>query len=341
VREVVSSEGDGVMLPCGDDVISTLKLEDDQLYIDSYSHFSIHEEMLKDTIRTNSYRDCMYQNESVFRDRIVLDIGCGLGILSMFAARAGARLVIGVDQSEIVFQAMDIIRENGFEDKITLLHGKMEEVTLPVEKVDIIISEWMGYFLLYESMLDTVLWARNQYLKSDGLVLPDYCSLSLVGIHDDDMLSKRVAFWDDVSGFKMSCMKSVVIAEPEIRVIDKKNIITEPSTIKVLNTLTCLYKDLEFTSEFSLVITQPGRITSLVGYFDVEFRCPSKVEFSTGPMKDSTHWKQTVFLLPKPLDVSLGEVIKGQLACKKNRKDPRCLTINITLDGQTTTYQMQ
>jgi protein arginine N-methyltransferase 1 len=49
----------------------------------------------------------------------------------------------------------------------------MEELTLPVEKVDIIISEWMGYFLLYESMLDSVLWARDKYLVEGGKMLPD------------------------------------------------------------------------------------------------------------------------------------------------------------------------
>lgn len=47
---------------------------------------------------------------------------------------------------------------------ITLIKGKVEEVELPVDKVDIIISEWMGYFLLYESMLDTVLYARDKWL---------------------------------------------------------------------------------------------------------------------------------------------------------------------------------
>lgn len=49
----------------------------------------------------------------------------------------------------------------------------MEEITLPVPQVDIIISEWMGYFLLYESMLDSVLWARDHYLAPDGKMLPD------------------------------------------------------------------------------------------------------------------------------------------------------------------------
>lgn len=49
-------------------------------------------------------------------------------------------------------------------DKITFLKGKIEEVKLPVEHVDVIISEWMGYFLLFESMLDSVLFARDRYL---------------------------------------------------------------------------------------------------------------------------------------------------------------------------------
>ena len=47
---------------------------------------------------------------------------------------------------------------------ITILKGKVEEVTLPVDKVDIIISEWMGYYLFYESMLDTVIFARDKWL---------------------------------------------------------------------------------------------------------------------------------------------------------------------------------
>lgn len=49
---------------------------------------------------------------------------------------------------------------------ITVLKGKVEEIVLPVPQVDIIISEWMGYFLLFENMLDTVLYARNKWLVS-------------------------------------------------------------------------------------------------------------------------------------------------------------------------------
>lgn len=70
--------------------------------------------------------------------------------------------------ASIYNQATQIVKDNKLDHIITLLHGKLEEVTLPdgIETVDIIISEWMGYFLLYESMLDTVLYARDKWSAS-------------------------------------------------------------------------------------------------------------------------------------------------------------------------------
>ena len=104
-------------------------------YFDSYSHFGIHEEMLKDEVRTRSYMNAIEQNKHLFAGKVVLDIGCGTGILSMFAARAGAAQVIGVECSSIIEQARRIIDANGFSEKIVLIKGKVEEVELPVEKV--------------------------------------------------------------------------------------------------------------------------------------------------------------------------------------------------------------
>lgn len=71
-------------------------------------------------------------------------------------------------------------------EKITVIKGKIEEIELPVKKVDIIISEWMGYFLLYESMLDCVLWARDKYLNPDGLLFPDRAVMYVASIEDAD-----------------------------------------------------------------------------------------------------------------------------------------------------------
>src|ERR1700738_1099399 len=142
--------------------------------------------MLKDTVRTLSYRNAIYQNSHIFANKVVLDVCCGTGILSMFCVKAGAKHVIGVDMSNIIDQAKKIVELNGMGDKITLLKGKMEEVELPFPQVDIIVSEWMGYFLLYESMLDTVLWARDKYLAPNGLIFPDKATIFMAGIEDGE-----------------------------------------------------------------------------------------------------------------------------------------------------------
>ncbi len=75
----------------------------EQLLVDFFEFF-------QDKVRTESYRDFMLCNPHLFAGRTVLDVGCGTGILSMFAVKAGARQVVAVDQSNIIYQAMDIAR---------------------------------------------------------------------------------------------------------------------------------------------------------------------------------------------------------------------------------------
>ena len=106
--------------------------------------------------------------------------------------KAGAKHVIGVDMSTIIEKAREIVEINGMSKQITLIQGKMEEVELPFPKVDIILSEWMGYFLLYESMLDTVLYARDQYLEPNGLIFPDKATIFLAGIEDGEYKDEKI-----------------------------------------------------------------------------------------------------------------------------------------------------
>ena len=78
-------------------------------YFESYSHFSIHEEMLKDSVRTKTYIRSIMNNKHLFKDKIVLDVGSGTGILSIFAALAGAKHVYAVDMANIVEQVFNIL----------------------------------------------------------------------------------------------------------------------------------------------------------------------------------------------------------------------------------------
>lgn len=73
--------------------------------------------MLKDKVRTLAYRDAIYNSRHLFAGKVVLDVGCGTGILSMFAAKAGAKLVIGVDMSDIIDTAKLIVESNGLSSR--------------------------------------------------------------------------------------------------------------------------------------------------------------------------------------------------------------------------------
>eukprot|EP00111_Clytia_hemisphaerica_P008131 TCONS_00023712-protein len=300
-------------------------------YFDSYAHFGIHEEMLKDEVRTLTYRNSMYNNRHLFKGKVVLDVGCGTGILSMFAKKAGAKHVYGIDMSSIIDHAKEIVKQNGFEKDITLIKGKVEEVTLPVEKVDIIISEWMGYCLLYESMLDTVIYARDKWLKPDGLMFPDKASMWITAIEDRDYKEEKINWWDNVYGFDMSHIRNVALNEPIVDVVEHRQIATDACRFKDLDLLTCKVEDLAFTAPFKIAARRDDYLHAFVVYFNVEFApCHKFTGFSTGPEARYTHWKQTVFYINEPITAKRGEVVTGEFIIKPNDRNNVSLSTFLT-----------
>ena len=69
--------------------------------------------------------------------------------------------------------------------------------------VDVIVSEWMGYLLIYESMLRSVIVARDRFLKPDGHMFPSHAKLYLAPYSDKDYFDSYVNYWDDVYGVNM------------------------------------------------------------------------------------------------------------------------------------------
>lgn len=285
--------------------------------------------MLKDTSRTLAYRSAMFKNKHLFKDKVVLDVGCGTGILSMFAVKAGAKHVYSVDMSNIIEKAKEIVTLNGFEDKITLLQGKLEDIHLPVDSVDIIVSEWMGYFLLYESMLDTVLYARDKYLVKGGLILPDKCSMTIAGIEDGEYKDEKIHYWEDVYGFDYSPFIKVAMSEPMVDTVQNLALVTSAHKFFEFDINTVTKEELTFNSKFSLKALDNELCHAYVVWFDCDFPGDEKVTLPTGPMAHYTHWKQTVFYMDQVLDLKKGDTIEGSIFSRPNTRNPREVDIDI------------
>ncbi|XP_060648919.1 protein arginine N-methyltransferase 1 [Drosophila nasuta] len=304
----------------------------DKEYFNSYSHFGIHHEMLSDTVRTSSYRKALLDNAKYLSGKSVLDVGCGTGILSIFASQAGAANVVGIDNSEIVYTAMDIVRKNNVKN-VKLVKGMLEDTELPEAKYDVIISEWMGYFLLYEAMLDSIIYARERHLKPNGTILPNRCTLHLLAINEE-LHAQHVEFWSNVYDVDMSDLRKRSIEEPLMEVVNPDHILTESEQIANFDMMTADLNYPNFTYEFSLKCTKSGKLGAFVGYFDTLFELENKVEFSTSPRHTPTHWKQTVFFIDQPQNVKEGDVIKGRIKSRRHQGDVRALRVDIEAFGK-------
>jgi len=348
-------------------------------YFCTYGFLYHQKQMLTDKVRMQSYYKSIFNNESCFADKVVLDVGTGSGILAIWAAQAGASKVYAVEATGVANQARKLVAANNLEDKIVVIQAKMEEVILP-EKVDIIISEWMGYFLLRESMLDSVIYARDKWLKQGGAMYPSHATMFLAPITYEEEVSNKykdylsamdgwVEFLEDTKasfGVDMSCLTGSFQKEQEEyylqtsqwAALSPSNLIGEGVIIKDIDILTCNLDSIKsVNSELKMKINNATRFCGFVGWFDVVFRgspqnpTSSVITLSTSPYIGYTHWGQQCFLLHPPTRVKKDDVIEGNIKIVRRKDNQRLLNIQIThtviwsKDGaprraQTNTYQM-
>ncbi|KAF2468648.1 histone-arginine methyltransferase CARM1 [Lindgomyces ingoldianus] len=347
--------------------VEHLKIGDgDSGYFDSYKRSGIHREMIQDAVRTNAYRDFIEHHASLFKGKTILDVGCGTGILSLFCARAGAAKVFAVDFSDIAAKARDIVAANEYQDTITVIQGKVEGFNVRSiigdnKPVDIIISEWMGYALLYEGMLDSVLTARDLFLKDGGLIFPSHCTLHVAPISDPEFIasSNGATFWKDVYGFDMSVMIPIeMLNERDIGVFDvpAKAICGSALPFYTLDIMNITVKELEFTAPFSIKLDRDIQsLDAFAIWFDTFFVPPGSsgkpdcvnasawgetgqdgVAFTTGPFGAPTHWHQAVLLVgqqDRGKGIGTGTEITGSVLLRKRKKDARAIVVEISWKG--------
>lgn len=316
-------------------------------YFQFYGYLSQQQNMMQDYVRTSTYQKAIHANSEDFKDKVILDVGAGSGILSFFALQAGARKVYAVEASSMAKHAQLLVQSNNFTHKIEVIAGKIEEIELP-EPVDIIISEPMGYMLLNERMLETYLhakkWFRSPSTSTNvNRMFPSQGDLHIAPFTDAQLYleqTNKANFWfsEDFHGVDLRALHSAATNEyfrqPIVDTFDIR--ICMAKTIKHVidfqtaheTDLHCISIPLEFTA------TQTGHIHGLAFWFDVAFiGSQQTVWLSTAPSQPLTHWYQVRCLLNTPLFVNKGQQINGSCVMRANKRQSYDVDIEIFIKG--------
>ncbi|KAI3715648.1 hypothetical protein L6452_22634 [Arctium lappa] len=306
-------------------------------YFGSYGSFGIHREMISDKVRTDAYRQAIVDNPSLIKGAVVLDVGCGTGILSLFAAQAGASTVNAVEASDkMASVATQIAKNNGLlwnqeqgSGVVKVVNGMVEDLIesgkIEPQSVDVLVSEWMGYCLLYESMLSSVLVARDHWLKPGGAILPDTATMFVAGFGKG---ATSIPFWENVYGFNMSCIGKELVEDaahiPIVDVVDGNDLVTNTAPLQVFDLVTMKPDEVDFTASVQLeqkssysadIDSTISKCYGIVLWFDTSFTSRFCKEMptvlSTSPYTPPTHWSQTLLTFREPISLTSKMLVNG------------------------------
>ncbi|CAK9075546.1 unnamed protein product [Durusdinium trenchii] len=332
---------------------------DNANYFCEYAFLYHQMDMLEDEHRTGAYFNAITWNPESFKDKVVLDVGAGTCILSMFAAKAGAKEVFAVEATDMAVRSRKLVQAQGLSHIIKVLQGTVETVTLP-SMVDVIISEWMGYFLLRESMLDSVLIARDRFLKPGGALFPSHATLFLAPVGSAKACREKQQTFDgerqhfdnfnctmmQYYGTDFSCMQEEFLEEQRKYYLQTgmfvnlapKQLAGSGSPVLEIDLSTITLQDLKDSAKplrCCMRISRDSQLEGFTGYFNVTFRGSTQnpvkevVELTTAPTtKTATHWGQQLFGFFPPLQAKNEDVLECQLFIKRQKKNHRLLQLD-------------
>jgi len=301
-------------------------MTDNEPYAHSYRDVATHKLLLQDVVRTEAFERAL--EELVKPGSQVLDFGCGTGILSLFASRFGAKKVFAVDRCEFIQFAHDIAQANNI-DNIQFHHDDEESLEIDTS-VDLIVSEWMGHFLLFEAMLGPLLAVRDKFLKAGGVMIPREVTFHAGLVCDKYFYEELSFFRNNPYGINFSPIAESPFWQTELKCLTPRQIL--PTTVHLgtfdMHTLKAPPTELVGNTTPS----KPATIYGVCGWFSAKL-APT-ISFGTGPDDPPTHWEQLYFPFSEPFDVSPSREVTIRIVLPDNESTYEPLWEWSIFDGQ-------
>lgn len=299
---------------------------------DGYARLSIHRWMLADAVRNEAYREAL---EKVVREGdAVLDMGAGTGFLSLLAAKAGARRVYAIERTDIAAVARKLIERNGMSDRITVIQNSLEDIELD-DRVDVIVSEWMGGFGVDENMLAPLVIARDRFLRPGGRIVPERVTALLAPMWLLELDESQQHWREHPHGVDLSLIAELGANEAELMqwAVTEDDMLApaQPLWSHDAMTVTLEEADNPFVAKLSFTTTKAGQLSGLATWFDADMGEGVKLTNAIGA--PDTHWGRLIFPLDHAIPVREGASIEVELRCEPSSQGACEMYWSVRVDG--------
>jgi hypothetical protein len=259
-----------------------------------------HRFLLADKVR-EAFRRSIFQY--VKPGDTVVDLGAGTGILAYFACQAGARRVYAVEMGEVINFAEDICLKNGFQDKVIFFQDRSTRVDLP-ERADVLVTDTFDSFGIDGGILETIIDARERFLKPDAVIIPQSLELFGAPIELPELYERKIEFWSkDIYGINFSSLRRFAFNNLYSVRAGRDALLGAAASLAKIDLSTVSTSEL--FGETTLVVTRRGVMHGIVGWFATQLM--QAIRLSNAPDGEDTHYAQVFLPLEQAVQLEEGD----------------------------------
>jgi hypothetical protein len=242
---------------------------------------------------------------------VVVDLGCGTGILGLLACRAGAARVYSIDAGDMAEVARALAAASDYADRVTIVNGHSRHIALP-ERANVVVSDQTGHFGWEAGVLEYSRDARRRFLMPGGRLVPRAIRLWIAPV-EVPILWQQASFWRTrPAGFDMLPAQEIVWNSGHAWRVEGADLLAAGCAVATLNPAD---DNRHFTVDATLRIARAGRLHGVAGWFSAELADGVWMTNAPGdPCRIDR--RNSVFLLPQPLEVSAGQILHVHLSVR-------------------------
>jgi protein arginine N-methyltransferase 1 len=236
---------------------------------------------------------------------IALDLGCGVGILTLFACQAGARRVYAIEDTEMVEVARLNCRQNGYEERVVFVNGHSRETDL-LERVDVIITETLGNFGVGEGILGALSDACRRFLKPGGAVVPAALDLVVAPVGCEALYRACDPWGEHAYGLDLSPARPFALNTPFRVALRPDWLIGEPAVLSRF--VLAKVEEVDVRAQVTCSASREGILHGIGGWFDAEL-APG-IRLTNAPPLQTPNWRHVFFPIEEPVPLEEADEIR-------------------------------